>query len=600
MLYPIDSETRQTKDLNGIWDFALDPENIGVSQAWFSQSRLPGEPATMPVPASYNDITTDKTIRDHIGPAWYLKKFFAPKSWESEQVDLRVGAASHRAVAWINGVEICRHKGGFLPFEGEASSAIRYGEENTLIIQVDNILDWTTLPPGEVKFETARVPSPVGFKHQDYMHDFYNFSGLHRPVRLVVRPRNGVEDVTVKTTGDSSVFKVSVHTVTNAESVSIALKDDSGVIVAQGLGINSVLTVESPNLWQPGAAYLYNLEVSTIDESGAVYDVYHLPIGLRTVEVIGKQFLINGEPFYFRGFGKHEDADIRGKGLDEVTNARDFQLLKWINANSFRTSHYPYAEEMMRMADREGIVVIDEVPAVGLYFFTEDELPEKSIFVDERAGEPLRSHHLDCVREMIQRDKNHPCVVMWSLGNETATHEDAGVTHYEAVASLARSLDDTRPLTIVEYNFPWYSKIGHIVDVLGVNRYYGWYFDTGCLETIAVKLRNEIECWWERWQKPVLFTEYGADTIEGTHALPATMFSEEFQIEFLDQYHTIFDEYDYVIGEQVWAFADFATKEGVRRVGGNKKGIFTRQRQPKSAAHYLRKRWEQLREKQTR
>lgn len=101
-------------------------------------------------------------------------------------------------------------------------------------------------------------------------------------------------------------------------------------------------------------------------QSGQLVDVYELPFGVRTVEVKDGQFLINGEPFYFKGYGRHEDTPFHGRGLDEAANIMDFNLMKWSGANSFRTAHYPYAEEVMRLADREGFVVINETPAVGL------------------------------------------------------------------------------------------------------------------------------------------------------------------------------------------------------------------------------------------
>ncbi|MCZ9990335.1 hypothetical protein OFQ66_10950 [Brachyspira hyodysenteriae] len=89
--------------------------------------------------------------------------------------------------------------------------------------------------------------------------------------------------------------------------------------------------------------------------------------GIRTVKVEGTKFLINGKPFYFTGFGKHEDSEIAGRGYNPPVIKRDFELIKWVGANSFRTSHYPYSEEIMQAADREGIVIIDEVAAVGMF-----------------------------------------------------------------------------------------------------------------------------------------------------------------------------------------------------------------------------------------
>src|SRR5699024_3247191 len=100
---------------------------------------------------------------------------------------------------------------------------------------------------------------------------------------------------------------------------------------------------------------------------GTVVDTYREPFGIRSVKVANGQFLINDKPFYFKGFGKHEDTYYSGRGLNEPANVLDFNLIKWIGGNSFRTSHYPYSEEMMRLADEQGIVVIDETTAVGVH-----------------------------------------------------------------------------------------------------------------------------------------------------------------------------------------------------------------------------------------
>ena len=117
--------------------------------------------------------------------------------------------------------------------------------------------------------------------------------------------------------------------------------------------------------WDPGDGYLYELEVQLV-QGDAVVDSYTQSVGVRTVKVDGIRFLINGEPFSFKGFGKHEDVPVIGKGHNDAYLLHDFELLKWIGANSFRTSHYPYAEDVLDYADRQGIVVIDETAAVGL------------------------------------------------------------------------------------------------------------------------------------------------------------------------------------------------------------------------------------------
>ena len=178
-----------------------------------------------------------------------------------------------------------------------------------------------------------------------------------------------VDDITVVTgfegTTGSVDYTIATAGGTGSETVTVSLRDADGVEVARADGARGTLTIADVVLWKPGAAYLYSL-TAEIRDAGTLLDSYTLPVGVRTVEVRGKEFLINGEPFYFTGFGMHEDHVAIGKGHGNAQMVNDFQLLDWVGANSFRTSHYPYAEEVMEFADRHGIVVIDETAAVGL------------------------------------------------------------------------------------------------------------------------------------------------------------------------------------------------------------------------------------------
>ena len=185
------------------------------------------------------------------------------------------------------------------------------------------------------------------------------------------------------------------------------------------------LKITDVRLWQPLDAYLYTARVEGMN-NGEPEDVYEEPFGVRKVEVKNGKFLINGQSFYFKGFGKHEDTYIRGRGLDEVYNVHDIQLMKAMGANSLRTSHYPYSEEMMRLCDREGIVVIDETPAVGLFssFNFDVSQLEKGGNMEDDTWEKMDTSeaHRQVIRELIARDKNHACVVMWSIANEPASY----------------------------------------------------------------------------------------------------------------------------------------------------------------------------------
>jgi len=586
-LYPIETESREVKSLDGFWKFFLDPDDSIDNETW--KQGLPADASVMPVPSSYNDVSTDVHQRDHVGNVWYETEFFVPADWSGSEVLVRFGSVTHHAIVWVNGQEITRHKGGYIPFGAVVNESVKWGRTNRLVVRVNNILDWTTLPPGVV--ETRSIPGGGTAKEQNYFHDFFNYAGIHRPVKLVRLPKIRIEDIVVKTRVEGTSAAVEYSAEASCEeagelSIQARLLDASGSLVAEGTGAAGMLPVEEAILWRPLNAYLYTLEVRLLRGTDCL-DVYHLPVGIRTIEVSGSRFLINGEEFYFKGFGWHEDADLRGKGFDAVTVMRDLNLMKWIGANSFRTSHYPYAEETLRLADQLGMVVIAESPAVGLF----DSNPNKTLFCEEKAGKALKEHYLSVVRDMIARDRNHPSIVMWSVANEVKNNDPNALEFFSEVVEDVRKTDD-RPITIVDHLEPEGNTIFSLSDVICINKYHGWYDNTGRLERVKPAFVDTFERLRAKvGNKPVILTEHGADTIAGMHEFPPVIFSEEFQAEWLRQAHAAVDEFDWIIGEHVWAFADFNTRQSLHRVNGNKKGIFTRQRQPKQAAFYLKDRW---------
>src|SRR4051794_14454358 len=298
MLRPQDGPTRERKNLNGLWRFRLDPAGEGREAGWW---RGPlADARDMPVPASYNDIPADAAVRDHVGDAWYQTVVRVPRGWGGQRVVLRFDAATHRAVVWVDDVEVAAHEGGYTPFEADVTAHVRAGEEVRITVVVDNRLTWLSLPPGIV--ENGK---------QTYFHDFFNYAGLHRSVWLYSTPPVHVDDVTVVPglAGTTGTVGYRVGT-TGGGPVRAVLLDAEGTEVASADGAEGELTVAGVHPWRPGEGYLYELRVELTD-GGDVVDSYTLPVGVRTVEVRGTQFLINGEPFAFTGFGKHEDADVR-------------------------------------------------------------------------------------------------------------------------------------------------------------------------------------------------------------------------------------------------------------------------------------------------
>ncbi|MCI9174347.1 MAG: beta-glucuronidase [Lachnospiraceae bacterium] len=624
MLYPKMNQARTLMDLSGVWEFKLD-NGHGFEEKWMEVPFKSAE--TMAVPASYNDQKVSAAFRDHYGWAFYQKKVRIPKILRSQRIMLRFGAVTQHARVYWNGALLCEHKGGFLPFEAELREFREEGE-NLLCVAVDNRIDFSTLPVGNESsqamfgsempdFESVRNTELAPQNYPNF--DFFNYAGIHRPVKIYTTPRAYIEDITLvpriegknarveyevccgkeenaggendvcrgKEENAGGVYEACRGKEANAGAdagVRIAILDEDGQEVASQTGAKGSVLIENVRLWEPGNGYLYRARI------GYGEDQYEESFGVRSVEVKGNQFYINGKPFYFKGAGKHEDSAVHGRGMDEVLNVKDISLLKWMGANSFRTSHYPYAEEMLALCDREGIVVIDETPAVGLNFpnIEEDWYRDLS---------RTRGHHEAVIRDLIQRDKNHACVVLWSLANEpdTAARPKSAYDYFMPLYELAHRCDpQDRPVTLVVCNNNYTEdKVAPAMDVICMNRYYGWYIFPGNLDAAKQALTCEME-YWKTKNKPVLITEYGADTVAGLHDASANMFTEEYQAAYYDVTNRILDQYEFVRGEHPWNFADFATIQGVMRVDGNKKGIFTRDRRPKLAAHYFRKRWNEI------
>jgi beta-glucuronidase len=598
MLKPQTGPSRELLSLDGLYAFKVDFDRVGRQDAWFTRGLETDLEAA--VPASYNDLFADQAIHDHVGYVWYQRQVRVPRGWRDQRIRLRLDSATHEGLVWVNDGLVAEHVGGYLPFEADITAHVSAGETFRLTIAVNNELTQATIPPGTLEV------APDGTRKQSYLHDFYNYAGLHRSLWLYSTPVISVEDITVVTDVDGSAGVVSYQTMMaggdGRERVSVRLADEAGHEVASAEGPTGSLRVEDVHLWQPGAAYLYNLTAEVFGgdaEDAELVDSYTLPVGVRTVEVNGTQFLINGQPFYFTGFGMHEDHVAIGKAHSNAMMVNDFALLDWTGANSFRTSHYPYAEEVMEYADRHGIVVIDETPAVGLHlgFGAVFGGIAKKTFVEGGVDQNTAANHRQAIRELVARDKNHPSVVLWSIANEPNSSEDGSREYFEPLAKLTRELDPTRPVGYVNVMFDGPDKevLGDLFDVIMLNRYYGWYLQTGDLAAAEQALEKELLAWEAKYGKPIIMTEYGADTMPGLHSVFDQPWSEEYQAKFLDMYHRVFDRVGAMAGEHVWNFADFQTSNGIMRVDGNKKGAFTRDRRPKAAAHTLRTRWTNLR-----
>ncbi|EGJ27992.1 beta-glucuronidase [Streptococcus porcinus] len=588
MLYPLLTKTRSIYDLNGVWNFTLgthDPKTLLSSEE------------LMVVPSSFNDVIVDTEKRNYIGDFWYERLVDLPSVSDAEELVIRFGSVTHHAKVYVNGAFLGEHRGGFTPFEVVIPDDYYQEGQIKLSVCVNNCLDYTTLPVGNYSEEVIEDGSIKKVVKENF--DFFNYAGIHRPVKLVVRPKNHISDIVINSVLSddlkSADIEVTISTSKPIDSYKISILDEDKNILTESL--TGQIHLEQIHLWEVLDAYLYTARIETFCE-GILSDVFEETFGLRKIEVKDAQFLINNKPVYFKGFGKHEDTFINGRGLNEAANLMDLNLLKEIGANSFRTSHYPYSEEMMRLADRMGILVINEVPAVGLFhnFMASLDLDDK----DNGTWNVMKTKgaHEQAIRELVKRDKNHPSVVMWVVANEPASHEEGARDYFKPLVQLYRELDpEKRPVTLVNIMMatPDKDQVMDLVDVVCLNRYYAWYVDHGDLKKGEAGLRKELLAWQEKFpEKPIIMTEYGADTLPGLHSSWAIPYTEEFQSAFYEMSHSVFDSIPNLVGEQVWNFADFETNLMILRVQGNHKGLFSRNRQPKQVVRDFKERWKAI------
>lgn len=171
MLKPLETATRERKDLSGIWSFKTQPGGVGETEHWF-EAELVGA-REMAVPSSFNDIVPGRDLRGYVGDVYYQTTVRVPRGWEGERIVLRFDSATHRARVWVNDTAVVDHLGGYLPFEAHVTDHVSAGEEFRLTVKVDNRLHWDSIPPG---FVQECKSGPV----QMQMHDFFNYAGIHR------------------------------------------------------------------------------------------------------------------------------------------------------------------------------------------------------------------------------------------------------------------------------------------------------------------------------------------------------------------------------------------------------------------------------------
>ena len=415
--------------LNGEWRFHFSPTVCARrSDLWSDEDwttiQVPGhwELQGFGTPVYSNVTYPHPKDPPRIGddnPVGTYRRSFKCSVKEGSRYFLRFDGVESFFFLWLNGGQVGFSKDSKTPAEFEVTDLMRDGE-NDLLVQVFKWCDGSYLED----------------------QDFWRLAGIFRDVWLIERPKALIRDVFVKT--DQYCHLVVEVETDGAEGGDVAslLRDQNGreVWSSRSPAIRGytvfATTIPDAKLWSAEAPYLYELEIRF---SATEVDVVTLGVGFRSVDWRGGVFKLNGVPIKLRGVNRHEFDDQRGRAVTEEGMLQDVLLLKRNNVNCVRTSHYPNCERWYELCDEYGIYVVNEanIESHGMGY-GDESLGHHSDWMEA---------HLDRVRNMVERDKNHPCVVMWSLGNEAGPGEN-----FAACADWVRSRDHSRPVHYERFN----------------------------------------------------------------------------------------------------------------------------------------------------
>ncbi|ASN04204.1 glycoside hydrolase family 2 TIM barrel-domain containing protein [Virgibacillus necropolis] len=351
--------------------------------------------------------------------ASYQRDFYISDEWAGEQVYLRFEGVDNCFHVWVNGHEVGFSKGSRMASEFNISSYLHSGK-NTLAVRVYKWSDSTYLED----------------------QDMWWLSGIFRDVYLLSRPSSHIRDVFIRTDLDKgyedATLKVDIDIENTVDGLNVEYKlvdAQNELVVDESLEENFhfQVPVKSPNKWSAEDPYLYHLVISLKDKHDRVLETIAQKVGFRSVELRDGVVLINGVAIKFKGVNRHDSHPDYGRAVPLEHMIKDIELMKQGNVNAVRSAHYPNDPRFYDLCDEYGLYVIDEADVETHGFETIGNINQLS---DDPKWEAA---YLDRMERMVERDKNHPSIVMWSLGNESGN----GVNH-AAMAKWARAKDPTR------------------------------------------------------------------------------------------------------------------------------------------------------------
>lgn len=541
---------RVSHTLDGVWQFATDPERIGISEEWFKS--FPDNSEEMIIPSCWNN---ELGLYDYEGLAWYKTTFVST----GKNINLVFHGITGLSEVYLDGRLVGSHYGGFTGFNFLVKDLIP--GEHTLTVAVDNTHDNTNTIP------LARV-------------DWFHYGGITRDVEVMELEDTWINtsriDYSLNTDNksaeltfnlliegiDPGVHPKSLNIYFNEKLIYSSEIEVSGKFPAKIENIH----IDGLQLWDTDTPILYKFRFE-IDNDDLIER-----IGFREVKIKNKKILLNGREIYLKGVNRHEDHPDWGFALPLKLMKKDIDIIKSLGCNTIRGSHYPNAPVFLDYLDEQGILFWEEIPMWGY-----PEEPLQNPLITERG---LMMHE-----EMVLRDLHHPCIIFWGMHNEIDTRTEAGFSITKAFAEKVRNLDSSRLLTYATMH-PLQDICLSLVDVVSVNKYFGWYEgDMKAWENFLSELKNKLNNE-NLSHMPIIMSEFGAGAIFGDTNFEGPKWSENYQEKYLNYTLKLFYEDSDVVGTYIWQYCDIRTAKELemgRPRSFNNKGIVNEYRKPKLA-----------------
>ena len=597
--------------LNGIWEFVTDPE---------AKSDSPPDKGWEPisVPGVWNYLRPE--MLHYIGVGWYRLKFTPDKNLNGDLIRLLFGGVNMRCRVWLNVNLLGEHEGGYTAFSFDVTKAIKHDAENLLLVRVDNSMTYTSLPP--LNYEGSRM-------------GWWEYGGIHRSVYLEAHPQVTIFKIAFREESicpSSNVLRTDVLVWDRRTQPSLQnIEVEAGAVDTLTGATTKVLynaresfngsskniwglsfrcmEIESAKLWSPEDPNgRYKLTI-TLKSGDTVLDSASADFGFRHFEANPKGLFLNKIHYYIRGINRHEDDPVTGLVETPEVLARDIDLLKSLHINHMRTAHYPNDPAFYDLTDINGIGITEEIPlyqaGIGALIWIRDRVQRglkigpmrfSKVKPSQFRNKELVDNAILSLVETIERDRNHPSILAWSIGNENWTYTSGACSTYSTLKDIAKKFDPDRPVTFAIMSFegfgPLRERCAGIADFISANEYYGWY--VGEVAGVEGMLRKLHE-WFP--DKPIVVSEFGAGAVmDPSKVRKKNMYGEKtydpkYQSYVIAEQWKIIRRLPFVWGGMPWVFADFRNgwyKEIHPIPYFNLKGVLTYDRKPKPAYYVLR------------